>query len=128
MDLAANEVKYTRGIAVQMSLKARVTCTDGRTNDSQPQPATFFPAAEVIDPPVGASQVVTDNFVTEGTLPLIYFLGCGNDVGGIPKLLQGGEEQPLEGAPDREPPFICTTSTVDHPDAPDLGQALGVDT
>jgi hypothetical protein len=123
VDLLANEVKYTRGIAVQMSLKARVTCTDGRTNDSQPQPATFFPAAEVIDPPPTGGQVVTDNFVTEGTLPLIYFIGCGNDVGGIPKIYKVEKNNTSSQAPlTVNMPFICTQSTVITPKHPATGK------
>lgn len=122
VDLAANEVKYTRGIAVQMSLKARVTCTDGRTNDSQPQPATFFPAAEVIDPPPTGGQVVTDNFVTEGTLPLIYFLGCGND-NGIPKLYKVEKNNTSTQAPQSVTmPFLCTQSTIITPKHPTTGK------
>jgi len=121
VDLAANEVKYTRGLAVQMSLKAKVTCTDGRSNDSQPQPATFFPAAEVIDPPAAGGQVVTDNFVTEGVLPLIYFIGCGNDVGGIPKLYKVEKNSSKE--PQTAPlPFLCTNETVITPKHPGTGK------
>jgi len=120
VDLAANEVKYTRGIAVQMSLKAKVTCTDGRSNDSQPQPATFFPAAEVIDPPAAGGQVVTDSFVTEGVLPLIYFLGCGNEAGGIPKLYKVEKNGGVVKSVDL--PFICTESTVITPRNPTSGK------
>lgn len=123
VDLAVNEVKYTRGIAVQMSLKARVTCTDGRSNDSQPQPATFFPAAEVIDPPPTGGQVVTDNFVTEGTLPLIYFIGCGNAVGGFPKLYKVEKNNTSTQEPlSVNMPFICTQSTVITPKHPATGK------
>ncbi|HYI02267.1 hypothetical protein [Hyalangium sp.] len=120
VDLAANEVKYTRGLAVQMSLKTRVVCTDGRQNDSQPQPATFFPAAEVIDPPSGGGQVVTDSFVTEGRLPLIYFLGCGNEAGGIPKLYKVEKNGGLQKSVDM--PFLCTASTVITPKHPTTGK------
>jgi len=120
VDLAANEVKYTRGIAVQMSLKTHVECVDGRMNDSQPQPATFFPAAEVIDPPATGGQVVTDNFVTEGTLPLIYFIGCGNEAGGIPKLYKVEKNGGVQKSIDL--PFLCTSSTVITPKNPTSGK------
>jgi hypothetical protein len=114
VDLLANEVKYTRGIAVQMSLKARVVCTDGRQNDSQPQPATFFPAAEVIEPRSGG-QVVTDNFVVEGSLPLPYFIGCGNDAsqGGKPYLYKVDKNGNVVNQ--TAMPFLCTTNTVITP-------------
>jgi hypothetical protein len=113
VDLTATEVKYSRGIAVNMSLKAKVTCTDGRSNESQPQPATFFPAAEVIEPSGGAAQVVTDNFVADGALPLVQFLGCGNDPsrGGQPFLYRVPKNNP-ERPDSVAMPFICTTSTV----------------
>jgi hypothetical protein len=120
VDLTASEVKYTRGIAVQMSLKAKVTCTDGRSNESQPQPATFFPAAEVIDPPANGGQVVTDNFVTEGRLPLIYFIGCGNDTGGIPRLYKVEKNNGVVKS--IAMPFLCNTSTVITPKHPSTGK------
>jgi hypothetical protein len=122
VDLTASEVKYTRGIAVNMSLKAKVTCTDGRSNESQPQPATFFPAAEVIDPPNAGGQVVTDNFVTEGRLPLIYFIGCGNDPsrGGQPFLYKVEKNNGLVKSVAM--PFICNTSTVITPKHPSTGK------
>jgi hypothetical protein len=64
VDLQGNDIKYTNGIAAKLTLKARVVCTDGRQNDSQPQPATFFPVAEVVEPPAGSGlQVVPDYFV-----------------------------------------------------------------
>lgn len=123
VDLAPNEVKYTRGIAVQMSLKARVVCTDGRNNESQPQPATFFPAAEVIEPPPTGGQVVTDNFVTEGTLPLIYFIGCGNAEGGLPTLYKVEKNNTsTQSPPSVAMPFICTQSTVITPKHPTTGK------
>ncbi len=120
VDLLPNEVKYSRGIAVQMSLKAKVTCTDGRSNESQPQPATFFPAAEVIEPPSGGGQVVTDNFVTEGQLPLIYFIGCGNDTGGIPRLYKVEKNNGVVKSVAM--PFLCNTSTVITPKHPATGK------
>jgi hypothetical protein len=120
VDLTANEVKYTRGIAVQMSLKVKVTCTDGRTNESQPQPATFFPAAEVIEPPAGGGQVVTDNFVAEGRLPLIYFIGCGNEPGGIAKLYKVEKNNGLVKSVAM--PFICDASTVITAKSPASGK------
>ena len=123
VDLTANEVKYSRGIAVNMSLKAKVTCTDGRSNESQPQPATFFPAAEVIEPSGGAGQVVTDNFVADGALPLVQFIGCGNDPsrGDQPFLYRVPKNNPER--PDSVPmPFLCTTSTVITPKHPATGK------
>jgi hypothetical protein len=119
VDLAVNEIKYTRGLAANLSLKARVVCTDGRQNDSQPQPATFFPAAEVVEAPLG-SQLVPDNFVTEGVLPIITFLGCGNAEGGIPKLYNvnknGGVLKSINM------PFLCTSGTVITPKHPSTGK------
>ncbi len=118
VDLLVNDIKYTQGIAANLSLKARVVCTDGRQNDSQPQPATFFPAAEVVEAPSG-TQLVPDNFVTEGALPYVYFIGCGNDEGGIPKLFKvdkNGKGSAINL------PFLCTSDTVVTPKHPSTGK------
>lgn len=120
VDLASNEIKYTRGIAANLSLHAKVVCTDGRQNDSQPQAATFFPAAEVVEADSG-TQLVPDNFVTEGTLPVINFLGCGNAEGGLPKLFFVNKF----GVPQKNPvsmPFLCTLGTVITPRHPSSGK------
>ena len=121
VDLAINEIKYTRGIAAQLSLRAHVVCTDGRQNDSQPQAATFFPAAEVVSAPTN-SQLLPDYFVTDGALPLINFLGCGNDpTQGNASFLyllntNGGVLQSLRM------PFPCTAATIITPKHPTTGK------
>ncbi|RKH78711.1 hypothetical protein D7Y21_35245 [Corallococcus sp. AB045] len=76
-ELAQNEIKYTRGLAVSLSLNARATCADGRTNSSQPQPATFLPVTKVIKDPDPNGQVVTDFFTAEGSGTNVAFIGCG---------------------------------------------------
>jgi hypothetical protein len=121
VDLTYNEIKYTRGIAAPLSLKARVVCTDGRQGDSQFQAATFFPAAEVVELPDNR-QVVPDNFVTEGALPLITFLGCGNDPteGGAPKLYHVNKNGAVLA--ERRMPFLCTPGTVITPKHPVSGK------
>ncbi|WP_224245675.1 hypothetical protein [Hyalangium gracile] len=119
VDLAINEIKYTRGIAANLSLRARVVCTDGRQNDSQPQAAVFFPAEEVIEAPQGV-QLVPDNFVTEGVQPFSTFLGCGNAEGGLPRLYHvnknGGVLKSINM------PFLCTNGTVITPKHPTTGK------
>lgn len=83
VELASTEIKYTRGIAAQLSLTARVVCADGRQGESQPQPATFFPVAEVIEPPAGSGLlVVPEYFIAEGQGGSVTFIGCGNDTFG----------------------------------------------
>jgi hypothetical protein len=82
VELAMNEVRYTRGIAANLSLTARVTCADGRTNTSQAQAAKFFPVAEVIEPPTVDTQVVTDYFVAEGSGTGAVFIGCAKTAAG----------------------------------------------
>ncbi|MBN1207392.1 MAG: hypothetical protein JXB05_21110 [Myxococcaceae bacterium] len=121
VDLAYNEIKYTRGIAAHLSLKARVVCSDGRQSDSQPQAATFFPAEEVVELPNGF-QVVPDNFVTEGALPEITFLGCGNDPseGGAPKLYHVNKSGGV--LKEARMPFLCTPGTVITPKHPVSGK------
>ncbi|RKI48555.1 hypothetical protein D7X55_36245 [Corallococcus sp. AB049A] len=81
-ELAFNELKYDRGIAVGLSLNARATCSDGRKNVSQPQAATFMPVEKVIKDPDPNGQVVTDFFIAEGTGTNVAFIGCGNPTTG----------------------------------------------
>ncbi|MFB1481519.1 hypothetical protein [Corallococcus sp. RDP092CA] len=81
-ELALNEIKYDRGLAVGLSLNARATCADGRTNVSQPQAATFLPVAKVIKDPDPNGQVVTDYFIAEGSGANVAFIGCGNPTTG----------------------------------------------
>ncbi|MDY7229453.1 hypothetical protein [Hyalangium rubrum] len=114
VDLQQNEIPYTRGIAALLSLKARVICTDGRQNDSQPQPATFFPVAEVIEPAAGSGlQVVPDYFVAEGSGGSVNFIGCGNDVFGAPFLFRVTKTGPAISQISKAMPrgYVCTSAT-----------------
>lgn len=65
------------GIAVPLTLKAKVVCDDARTNTSQPVGVKFFPIASRLRSPDGA-QFVPDNFIAEGGLgsSANTFLGC----------------------------------------------------
>lgn len=68
---------YSRlGIAASLTLKAKVICSDGRTNTSQPVPVTFFPVANKFS--MGGTQVMPDAFVAEGGLggTPTTFIGC----------------------------------------------------
>jgi len=76
VELAMNEFRYTRGIATPLALTARVTCSDGRTNVSKAELATFFPVAESISPLTTNEQVVPDFFVAEGSGSTVTFMGC----------------------------------------------------
>ncbi len=69
---------YSRlGIAASLTLKAKVTCDDARTNTSQPVGVKFFPIANRFIEATGA-QIVPDNFVAEGGIggSANTFLGC----------------------------------------------------
>ncbi len=69
---------YSRlGIALPLTLKAKVVCDDGRTNNSTPVGVKFFPAQQKFVDPNG-QQLVPDNFVAEGGLggSANTFLGC----------------------------------------------------
>jgi hypothetical protein len=69
---------YSRlGIAASLTLKAKVVCDDGRTNNSQPVGVKFFPIANRFTEATG-QQIVPDNFVAEGGLggSANTFLGC----------------------------------------------------
>ncbi|HSP79269.1 MAG TPA: hypothetical protein VLQ93_12110, partial [Myxococcaceae bacterium] len=49
---------------------------------SQPQPATFFPVEEVVEPASANEQVVPDVFLAEGSGTGVAFLGCTQDTSG----------------------------------------------
>lgn len=69
---------YSRlGIAASLTLKAKVVCDDGRTNNSQPVGVKFFPISRRFADPNG-QQLVPDQFVAEGGLggSANTFLGC----------------------------------------------------
>ncbi|RKH59171.1 hypothetical protein [Corallococcus aberystwythensis] len=92
-ELAKNEIKYNGKLAVGLSLNARATCSDGRTNVSQPQAATFLPVTKVIKDPDPNGQVVTDFFITEGIGTNVSFIGCGNpttDIGTLYRVDSAG--------------------------------------
>lgn len=69
---------YSRlGIAASLTLKAKVVCDDGRTNNSQPVGVRFFPISRRYADSSG-QQLVPDRFVAEGGLggSANTFLGC----------------------------------------------------
>lgn len=79
VELGASEIRYTRGISANLSLTARVTCDDGRTNVSQAQPATFFPVEDVVEPIDSTTPAVPDYFVVDGSGANASFIGCGKE-------------------------------------------------
>ncbi|MCY1030829.1 hypothetical protein OV207_05125 [Corallococcus sp. BB11-1] len=89
-ELLAKDIKYTKGIAVRLALNARATCSDGRSNVSQPQATTFLPVTKVIKDPDPNAQVVTDFFVADGSGSNISFIGCGNPTTGVGTLYRVG--------------------------------------
>jgi hypothetical protein len=76
VELATSDLRYTRGLAANLSLTARVTCADGRTNVSQAQSATYFPVEEVVEPINSTTPVVPDYFVVDGSGANASFIGC----------------------------------------------------
>jgi hypothetical protein len=111
VDIGANEIKYTRGIAAQLTLKARVICTDKRQNDSLQQPAVFFPVAELIELPAGnTGQIVPDFFVADGSGVLLTFIGCGTLPNGTGRLFKVNKSGTVLASVDM--PFPCTVNTV----------------
>lgn len=109
-ELAANEIKYDRGLAVGLSLNARATCSDGRKNVSQPQAATFMPVAKVIKDPDPNGQVVTDFFIAEGTGTNVSFIGCGILTTGTGTLYQVDSKGEVRNSVSMGIP--CTKDTV----------------
>ena len=79
VELGASEIRYSRGISANLSLTARVTCDDGRTNVSQAQPATFFPVEDVVEPINSTTPAVPDYFVVDGSGANASFIGCGKE-------------------------------------------------
>jgi hypothetical protein len=72
-----NQYYNPLGIAVPLTLTARATCDDGRTNASVPVGVRFFPVASVLEG-AGGAQTLPDSFVAEGgvgTTP-VTFVGC----------------------------------------------------
>lgn len=65
------------GFATSLTLKAKATCDDGRTNTSTPIGVRFFPISQKFTGP-GGEQLVPDNFLAEGGLggSANTFLGC----------------------------------------------------
>ncbi|RKG71865.1 hypothetical protein D7W79_30335 [Corallococcus exercitus] len=109
-ELASNEIKYTRGLAVNLSLNARATCSDGRTNVSQPQAATFLPVTKVIKDPDPNGQVVTDFFIAEGSGTNVAFIGCGNPTTGSGTLFRVDSAGVVRNSVEMGIP--CTGNTV----------------
>ncbi len=53
LTIASNELGNlypTRGLAADLSLVAKATCDDGRSNTSQPVPVKFLPVERVVEP------------------------------------------------------------------------------
>ncbi|MBI3182183.1 MAG: hypothetical protein HYZ28_08565 [Myxococcales bacterium] len=80
VEIASNELSSqyaTLGIAADLSLVAKATCDDGRTNKSQPTPAKFFPVEQVVESAAG-NQMAPDVFYAEGGIggTGTTFVGC----------------------------------------------------
>lgn len=101
---------YSRlGIAVPLTLKAKVVCDDGRTNNSQPVGVKFFPIAQRFT--AGGGQVVTDNFIAEGGLggSANTFLGCEPTATGTRLVRVNTQGDPI--AFNDTLPFDCSLAT-----------------
>ncbi|HEX8435739.1 hypothetical protein [Archangium sp.] len=112
--LEMSEIRYTRGIAANLSLTARVTCADGRTNISQAQPATFFPVAESIDAVSANEQVVPNYFIAEGKEAnggTVSFIGCAQE-GANRQVLYKVTKNPSAPTKRLEMLIPCSESTV----------------
>ncbi|ATB40586.1 hypothetical protein CYFUS_006037 [Cystobacter fuscus] len=110
VELARDEISYAQGLAVPLSLSARVTCADGRTNVSQGQVATFFPVEEVVEPATANTQVVPDYFVVDGSGNSVSFIGCAMD-GTRPFLYRVDKSNP-SSAQRVEINFPCDATTL----------------
>ncbi|MGV3624333.1 MAG: hypothetical protein ACO1OB_26170 [Archangium sp.] len=102
-----------RGIATSLTLKAKVTCNDARTNKSQPVGVKFFPIASRVTSTTPGEQAVPDSFIAEGGIggTPVTFIGCAStSTGGttIARVDTSGALLGFAGAI----PFDCDGSTV----------------
>lgn len=110
VELAVGDLHFPRNITIDLSLTARVTCADGRSNVSQTQPATFFPVEEIVEPENTNSQVLPDFFVADGSGASASFIGCARE-GNLSYLYRVKRSNPLQ--PDKIlMPFECNVSTA----------------
>ncbi|GEL71602.1 hypothetical protein [Myxococcus virescens] len=111
LTLERNDIPYaTAGLAANLSLNAVATCSDGRTNRSQPAPVSYFPVQRRIVEPQNAGQVVTDHFVIDGTSANPTFLGCGvppTEISTLYRVNLSGKVTGTVGMP-----IACTPETV----------------
>lgn len=98
------------GFAAPLTLKAKVTCDDGRTNFSTPVGVKFFPVQRKYAGPNG-EQLVPDAFVAEGGVggSANTFLGCVRTSTGttIARVNTAGELLAFIG----QMPFDCSLNT-----------------
>ncbi|MFZ5445651.1 MAG: hypothetical protein ACOZQL_37005 [Myxococcota bacterium] len=101
------------GIAAALTLKAKVTCDDGRTNTSQPVGVTFFPIAQRLKSADG-SQIVPDQFVAEGGFGgnPTTFIGCALTDQGTTIVRVDSSGALLALVNPAAMPFPCSLNTV----------------
>ncbi|PZR17633.1 MAG: hypothetical protein DI536_04800 [Archangium gephyra] len=102
-----------RGIATSLTLKAKVTCNDARTNNSQPVGVKFFPISSRVTSTTPGEQAVPDSFIAEGGIggTQVTFLGCAlTSTGGttLARVNASGQLVGFAGAI----PFDCNGSTI----------------
>ena len=98
------------GIAASITLKAKVVCDDGRSNNSTPVGLKFFPIAQRYVPPEG-SLLVPFAFVAEGGVggsPATY-IGCTATSNGSTIARVNNQGQVLAYVPSM--PFDCSVGT-----------------
>ncbi len=78
-----NRFYQTKGLALPLTLIAKVVCDDDRTANSTPVSVTFFPVASVTSS--GGVQMLPDSFVAEGGIggTATTFIGCIGTTQGV---------------------------------------------
>lgn len=101
-----------RGISTSLTLKAKVTCDDGRSNASQPVGVKFFPVASRLAATVPGEQVVPDMFIAEGGIggTPVSFIGCARTTQGGTTIVRVGTAGNVMGYTTAHP-FDCTPDT-----------------
>lgn len=108
--LEANELSYRRGLALNIALRAKVFCADGREALSRTQAVTFLPVASVTTLPED-EQVVPDLFEADGSGASLSFIGCIPTENGLTAVAR---VDPMGRVLDTSLPlpFQCTWSSV----------------
>ncbi len=101
------------GIALNLTLRARGICDDGRENTSSGLGLSFFPVEAVVAPVAGNQTALPDSFIAEGGVGSTptTFLGCVGLAAGTTGLARFDTAGNATGA-NTMPPFDCSYASA----------------